>query len=148
VAPSPQPVKPSWAWQRLIVVAALFALAVAEALLDWRRHPPNTRPDGGLFNMRNGPGDLSLVLRLYAVEFLVAMAALQPWRPRPRRRWLGLAALAFAMFGVLRWLVGLHSPTVMFGHDALVLVIALVLGASVLVFNPGTLDSPVRAPVT
>jgi hypothetical protein len=98
--------------------------------------------------MRNGPGDLSLVLRLYAVEFLVAMAALQPWRPRPRRRWLGLAALAFAMFGVLRWLVGLHSPTVMFGHDALVLVIALVLGASVLVFNPGTLDSPVRAPVT
>jgi len=146
VAPSPQPVKRSWAWQRLVVVGALFALAVAEALLDWRRHPPTVRPDGGLLNMRNGPGDLGFVLRLYAIEFAIATAALQPWRQRPRRRWMGLAALWFAMFGALRWLVGLHSPTVMFGHDVLMLVIALVLGASVLVFDPAGSDSPVYAP--
>jgi hypothetical protein len=97
--------------------------------------------------MRNGPGDLSLVLRLYAVEFALATTALQPWRRRPRRRWVGATAVAFGMWGVVRWLM-LHSPTVMFGHDVLMLLIALVLGASVLVFNPNTPESTVDAPVS
>ena len=140
--------KATWVWRRLIVVGALFVLATAEALFDWRRHPPTVGPDGGLLNMRNGPGDLSFVLWLYAVELALAVAALQPWRPTPRRRWIGIAALAFAMWGGLRWLVGLHSPTVMFGHDILMLLLALVLGASMLLYHPADSESTVSAPVT
>jgi len=40
------------------------------------------------------------------------------------------------MWGALRWLIGLHSPTVMFGHDVVVLVVALTLAAFVLVYSP------------
>jgi hypothetical protein len=107
------------AWRRLVVVGGLFLLGVVVALYDWRRRPPTPGLTGPATYMRNVPGDLATVLRLYLVEALVALAALQPWRSRPRRRWIGLAALGFAAWGALRWLVGLHSLAVMFAHDVL-----------------------------
>lgn len=136
------------AWTRLTVVAGLFLLGIAVALFDWRRHPPVAGLTGTATYMRNVPGDLTMVLRLYLIEAFVAIAALQPWREKPRRRWIGIAALGFAMWGALRWLIGLHSPTVMFGHDVLVLVIALGLACSILVFAPPSSPGDDRAPIT
>jgi hypothetical protein len=92
--------------------------------------------------MRNVPGDLASVLGLYAIEFLVAAAALQPWLRRPHRSILGLTGLLFGSWAVLRWLAGLHSPTVMFPHDVLMLILALVFGGSTLVYSPT--ESPVE----
>jgi hypothetical protein len=86
--------------------------------------------------MRNGPGDLATVLGLYAVEFAIAALVLQPWRLHPHRGPIALGALAFAGWAILRWLIGLHSPTVMFGHDVLMLVVALALSVSVVAFRP------------
>lgn len=133
-----------WAWSRLAIVVVLFALGVAASLLDWRRHPPTLGLTGSRTYMRNVPGDLSGVLWLYAVEFLVAAAAYQPWLGRPHRSILGLVALVFGASAALRWFAGLHSPPVMFSHDVLLLVIALVLGGSTLVYPPS--DSPLVAP--
>jgi hypothetical protein len=133
-----------FAWKRVVLVVALFALGVAEAIYDWHQHPPTHGLTGGATYTRNAPGDLSDVLWLYAIEASVAVTALQPWRRRPRRRWIGLAAAGFGVWTALRWLAGLHSPTVMFGHDVIVLVIALTLAASVLLYGP--LPSAVEGP--
>jgi hypothetical protein len=126
-----------WAWSRLVTVVGLFALGVAASFVDWRRHPPTPGLTGSGTYMRNVPADLSTVLWLYAIEFLVAAAAFQPWLPRPHRSILGLAALLFGLWGTLRWLAGLHSPPVMFPHDLLMLVVALVLGGSTLLYSSG-----------
>jgi hypothetical protein len=117
----------SWARRRLLVVGALFALAIAGSLVDWYRHPPVLGDDGQLLNMKNGPGDLSFVLWCYVVESAIVVAALQPWRTWPRRRWITLTAIAFGLLNGLRMMIGLHSPTVMFGHDVLVLILAAYL---------------------
>lgn len=134
-----------FAWKRVVLVVALFALGVAEALYNWHQHPPVTGSTGTATYMRNIPGDLSSVLWLYAIEASVAVAALQPWRHRPRRRWIGLAAASFGAWGILRWFVGLHSPPVMFWHDVVMLVVALLLGIAVLVV--GSESAPVESRV-
>jgi hypothetical protein len=137
-----------WAWSRLVVVSVLFALGVAAALVDWHRHPPAPQLDGGSINMRNVPGDLAAVLCLYAIEFIVAGAAFQPWLPRPRRRVLGSIGLLFGVWGVLRWLVGTHSPPVMFAHDILMLIVALVLCGATLAYSPDERPVDINPPVT
>jgi hypothetical protein len=119
----------------MLAFAALFACGVGASLLDWNRHPPAIGPDGHLLNRRNGPGDLTGVVVLYAIEFALVALALQPWNQRPRSSVLAVAALVFAAWGILRWLIGLHSPTVMFSHDVLILVVALALGLSAIVFS-------------
>ena len=130
------------AWKRIALVVALFALGVAGALYNWHQHPPVRGLVGTVTYMHNIPGDLSNVLWLYAIEASVAIAALQPWRHRPRRRWIGLGAAGFGAWGILRWLVGLHSPPVMFWHDVVMLVVALLLGIAVLVV--GSESAPVE----
>lgn len=125
-----------WAWSRLIVVGVLFALGVAAALVVWRRHAPTAPFEGRSINMRNIPGDLADVLWLYAIEFIVAAAAFQPWLRRPHRSILGSVGVLFGMWGVALWLVGLHSPPVMIAHDILMLVVAYVLCGATLVYSP------------
>jgi hypothetical protein len=124
-----------WAWSRLTFIAVLFALGAGASFLNWQRHPPTPRLAGGSINMRNVPGDLTTVLWFYAAEFIIASAALQPWLRRPHRRIMGTAGILFAAWGVLRWMAGLHSPPVMFAHDVLMLIVALVLCASTLAYS-------------
>jgi hypothetical protein len=123
-----------FAWGRVAFVAALFGLASGVVLWSWHARPPVAGLSGSAINGRNVPGDLSTVLGMLGVEFLVALVALQPWTPRPRRRWVGGAGLVFGAWGVLRILVGLHSPPVMLPHDLLMLVLGLTFSGAVLVF--------------
>jgi hypothetical protein len=127
---------------------ALFTLGAIEALYDWHQHPPIQGLTGTATYMRNAPRDLSNVLWLYVIEASVAVAALQPWRHRPRRRWVGLGAASFGMWGAVRWLVGLHAPTVMLAHDVLMLVVPLLLASSVLILGPESPAVGRRAQVT
>ena len=137
-----------FAWKRIALVVALFALGAIEALYDWHQHPPIPGLTSTATYMRNAGGDLSNVLWLYVIEAAVAVAALQPWRRRPRRRWIGLGAASFGMWAAVRWLVGLHAPTVMLAHDVLMLVVALLLASSVLIFGPASPAVERRAQVT
>jgi len=51
-------------------------------------------------------------------------------------------------WGVLRWLTGLHSPTVMYAYDVLMLVVAFTLGLACLIFSlPPSAGTPLK-PVT
>jgi hypothetical protein len=125
-----------FAWKRVALIVGVCVLGVVSSIYDWHRYPPVRGLTGTATYMRNAPGDLRTVLWLYAIEASVAVAALQPWRHRPRRHWIGLGAATFGMWGALRWLIGLHSPTVMFGHDVVVLVVALTLAALVVVYGP------------
>jgi hypothetical protein len=137
-----------FAWKRIVLVVALFALGVAATLYDWHQHPPARGLAGTATHMRNIPGDLSNVLWLYAIEASIAIAALQPWRHHPRRSWIGVGATSFGAWGILRWLVGLHSPPVMFWHDVLMLVVALLLGSSLLVVGSESAPIENRVQVT
>lgn len=116
-----------WYWKRLQPIELLFALGIVSALVDWQLHAPTPAIWGESTAMRNVPGDLQSVLQLYLIEFLLACVALQPGRASPRRTPMVLAALGFLGWGVLRLLVGLHSPTVMLGHDLLMFAVALAL---------------------
>ena len=122
------------AWGRVTLVAALFSATLAAILWTWRVRPPVAGLSGTDSYGRNVPGDLSAALGLLVVESLIALAALQPWTPRPQRRWIGLAGLLFGAWGVLRFLVGLHAAPVMLPHDLLTLVLGLVLCCAVLAF--------------
>jgi hypothetical protein len=122
------------AWGRVTLVAALFGVTLAAILWTWRVRPPVTGLTGTDSYGRNVPGDLSAAVGLLVVEFLIALAALQPWTPWPHRRWIGLAGLLFGAWGVLRFLVGLHAAPVMLPHDLLMLVLGLVLCGAVLAF--------------
>lgn len=133
------------AWRRLAIVATLFGLTVGAVLWNWHVRPPTAEPAGLSINGRNVPGDLSAALGMLGVEFLVALAALQPWTPWPRRRWVGGAGLFFGAWGVLRFLVGLHSPPVMLPHDLLMLVLGFTLSCAVLVFQGRKSESSAAA---
>jgi hypothetical protein len=135
-----------WAWKRLALVGVVFALGLAEALYDWHVHPPVAGLSGASTYGRNVPGDLGSVLRLYLIEGLIAVAALQPWRVKPDRAWMGAAAGLFAAWGALQWLVDQHAPAIMLRHDLLVLVVAVVLGGTTLVFSSESLSKPTPKP--
>jgi hypothetical protein len=99
-------------------------------------------------NGRNATGDLTMVSVLLGLEFIVAIVALQPWTSEPCRRWMGLAGLVFGLWGVLRFLVGLHSPPVMLPHDLLMPSLALNLCLAPLVFPPHDAAPRASAPPT
>jgi hypothetical protein len=122
------------AWGRVALVVALFGVTLAAIRWIWRTRPPVAGLKGTDIYMRNVLGDLSAAIVLLALEFLIALAALQPWTSQPRRRWIALAGLLFGAWGILRFLVGLHSAPMMLPHDLLMLVLGLVLCCAVLVF--------------
>ena len=136
----------AWGWVAL--VTALFGVTLAAVLWSWQVRPPAGGAAALNSNMRNAPGDLSAAVVLLVLEFPLALAALQPWTPRPRRRWIGLAGLLFGAWGVLRFLVGLHSAPLMLPHDLLMLSLGLVLCCAVLAFQGSGRDAVSSAPTS
>jgi hypothetical protein len=121
---------------RALLVVTLFAAALAALLWHWRMHPPTPGLSGTSAYGRNIPGDLERELKILAVEFFFALAALQPWARSPRRRWIGLAGVALGAWAVLRFLSGLHAPPIAFPHDVLLLVLGIVMPFMALALPP------------
>ena len=119
------------AWGRVTLLVAPFSAALAMIRWNWHAQPPlpaNASPMSG----RNATGDLDHELVLLTIEFLIALAALQPWTPWPRRRWIGLAGLSFGVWGVLLLLLGMHAPPVAGANMLLMLVLGVVMSCMIL----------------
>ena len=121
-----------WYWVRLAPSLAVLLAAFAAALWSWRANPPVRDLTGSARYMRNTPGDLGAVLVLFAAELSLVIMAMQPWRKFPRRLWIGLSGIVLGAWGVIRFLIGLHSAPVMLPHDLAMPVLCIVLCFSAL----------------
>jgi hypothetical protein len=115
---------------RTLIVAASWPVLVALALWARARSPIDPSGSG---RGQNWAGDLEQVAVVGAVEVIVLLAILRPWSYR--RSWgraFG-AAVLYGLYGLLSFVAGMHSGSIVGMHELWLLAIAATMVVSALV---------------